>query len=120
MGSNPYFAGIFLLSALGQAASAQQACEKLKDLKLPRVEITFAGMVGEGPLSIPSGGNPNATPPVMPAHCDVKVVAKPTSDSEIGIEVWLPAAGWNGRYEQVGNGGWAGSIQGLATDMPQA
>jgi feruloyl esterase len=37
-------------------------------------------------------------------------VGRPTSDSEIRIEVWLPASGWNSRYQQAGNGGWAGGI----------
>jgi feruloyl esterase len=35
---------------------------------------------------------------------------KPTSDSDIKIEVWLPASGWNGKYQGVGNPGWAGTI----------
>src|SRR5437764_12105609 len=26
------------------------------------------------------------------------------------FEVWLPAADWNGKFEAVGNGGWAGTI----------
>src|SRR5437867_9762710 len=26
------------------------------------------------------------------------------------IEVWLPVLGWNGKFQAVGNGGWAGSI----------
>ncbi|MBV9528072.1 MAG: tannase/feruloyl esterase family alpha/beta hydrolase, partial [Sphingomonas sp.] len=39
----------------------------------------------------------------------MKVVARPTNDSAIGITIWLPES-WNGRYEQVGNGGWAGAI----------
>jgi hypothetical protein len=30
--------------------------------------------------------------------------ARPTGDSEIGIEIWLPAENWNGKYEQLGNG----------------
>ena len=34
----------------------------------------------------------------------------PSSDSDIKIEVWLPAEGWNGKYQAVGNGGWAGVI----------
>ena len=32
------------------------------------------------------------------------------SDSDIAVEVWLPASGWNGKFEAVGNGGWSGSI----------
>ena len=34
----------------------------------------------------------------------------PWSDSDIQIEVWLPIADWNGKFEAVGNGGWAGTI----------
>ena len=36
---------------------------------------------------------------------------KPSPDSDIKIEVWLPVgAAWNGKYEAVGGGGWAGVI----------
>lgn len=59
-----------------------------------------------------------ATPPqpiIAPAHCKVVAVLKPTSDSLINMELWLPPANaWNGKFEAVGNGGWAGSIQGLS------
>jgi feruloyl esterase len=47
----------------------------------------------------------------LPAFCQVIATLRPTSDSEIGIEVWLPeAAAWNGKFEGTGNGGWGGSI----------
>jgi feruloyl esterase len=37
------------------------------------------------------------------------------------MELWLPAAeAWNGKFMGVGNGGFAGSIQGLSNEMPQA
>jgi hypothetical protein len=36
-------------------------------------------------------------------------VIRPTPDSEIGFELWLPEV-WNGRYLQTGNGGFAGLI----------
>jgi feruloyl esterase len=36
--------------------------------------------------------------------------AKPTSDSDIKLEVWLPASGWNGKLQGIGNGGFAGLI----------
>ena len=35
---------------------------------------------------------------------------KPSADSDIKIEVWLPVTGWNGRFQAVGNGGWNGTI----------
>ena len=34
---------------------------------------------------------------------------RPTADSQIGFELWLPDH-WNGRYLQTGNGGFAGGI----------
>ncbi len=46
----------------------------------------------------------------LPAMCRVTATLKPSSDSDIKVEVWLPAAGWNGKLQGVGNGGWAGSI----------
>ena len=48
------------------------------------------------------------------------MVLKPTSDSLINMELWLPTQNWNGKFMGVGNGGFAGSIQGLTGDMPQA
>jgi feruloyl esterase len=45
----------------------------------------------------------------VPASCRVVGVARPTADSEIGFELWLPDR-WNGRYSQLGNGGFAGNI----------
>jgi feruloyl esterase len=48
------------------------------------------------------------------------MVLKPTSDSLINMELWLPTQNWNGKFMGVGNGGFAGSIQGLNNDMPQA
>jgi feruloyl esterase len=84
---------ILILSAA--TLMAQPPCEELIKLKLDKATVTDAKLV------------PAAT---VPAHCAVKVTAKPTSDSEIRIEVWLPAEGWNGKYQQVGNGGWAGAV----------
>ncbi|HEV3141388.1 MAG TPA: tannase/feruloyl esterase family alpha/beta hydrolase, partial [Vicinamibacterales bacterium] len=44
-----------------------------------------------------------------PAFCRVAATLSPVADSEIKVEVWLPAA-WNNKYQAVGNGGWAGAI----------
>lgn len=44
------------------------------------------------------------------AFCRVQGVIKPSADSHIEFEVWLPASGWNGKYVGVGNGGFAGDI----------
>ena len=90
-----------------QKTLAQQACEKLAALHLGHATVTSAAVVPAGPLP---GRSEDRPPIVAPERCVVKGVARPTSDSEISFEVWLPVAGWNGKYEQVGNGGWAGSI----------
>lgn len=104
-------AGIAVASmTFRQPALAQQACEKLKELHLPGVEITSAAEVPEGPLAAAPAAAPNAKPVVLPARCAVRAIARPTSDSEIGMEIWLPLAGWNGKYDQVGNGGWGGNV----------
>src|SRR5436190_2740903 len=86
---------------------AQQPCEKLKSLQLPHTEITSAVEHPAGSISL---GAANATPTQLPARCVVKAISRPTTDSEIKIEIWLPVSGWNGKYMQVGNGGWAGTI----------
>ena len=46
----------------------------------------------------------------LPAFCRVAGSIKPSSDSDIRFEVWLPAANWNGKFQGVGNGGFAGDI----------
>ena len=54
----------------------------------------------------------------IPARCVVQGIATPTSDSQIRFEVWLPVSGWNGKYQQVGNGGWAGALPAAAMADP--
>jgi feruloyl esterase len=46
----------------------------------------------------------------LPAFCRVVAEASPTADSAIKLEVWMPANGWNGKYQGQGNGGFAGMI----------
>jgi len=47
----------------------------------------------------------------LPSFCRVEATARPTTDSEIKFEVWIPPAdAWNGKLEGVGNGGYSGAI----------
>src|SRR4026208_131244 len=48
------------------------------------------------------------------------MVLKPTSDSLINMELWMPTQNWNGKFMGTGNGGFAGAIQGMTTEMPPA
>src|SRR5204863_2096936 len=66
--------------------------------------------IAAGPLAAGPGGAANAPALTVPAHCEVKLTIRPSKDSEIKSAVWLPINGWNGKYQQQGNGGWAGNI----------
>ena len=94
------------------------ACERLASLALPDGTVTMAQLVDAGAFTPPAGGRgPMGAGragagrfAALPAFCRVAATLTPTSDSDIKIEVWLPASGWNGKFQAVGNGGWAGTI----------
>ena len=90
------------------------SCESLASLAPPNTTITSAKSVEAGAF-IPStslGAAPAGGPQfaALPAFCRVTATLKPSNDSDIKIEVWLPASGWNGKFQAVGNGGFAGVI----------
>lgn len=98
-------------TVIGPPAALASSCESLAALSLPASAITLALPVPAGELNLSSSGSAAASPyKDLPAFCRVAATLKPTSDSDIRIEVWLPANGWNGKFQAVGNGGWAGSI----------
>jgi feruloyl esterase len=94
--------------AIGPVSAA--TCEGLAELKLPNTTITVAQTVAEGAFTPPAGAVAVPVYKDLPAFCRVAGVIKPTSDSEIKFEVWMPSAGWNGKFQGVGNGGFAGSL----------
>ncbi len=90
------------------------SCDDLAKAKLPNTTITAATVVARGAFVQPGpangkgkGPNPYAN---TPEFCRVELTIAPTSDSDIKAEVWLPTSGWNGKFQAVGNGGWAGVI----------
>jgi feruloyl esterase len=95
---------VFATFAADRAAAA--TCESLTSLKLPETTITVAQSIPAGTYIAPNG----QVFTDMPAFCRVAATLTPTSDSDIGIEVWMPASSWKGKFEGVGNGGFAGSI----------
>ena len=98
-------------AALISAAPAQtNSCEGLASLTLPHASITLARSVPAGPFEQAGRGNRGAAELNLPAYCRVAASLKPSSDSEIKMEIWLPISGWNGNLEANGNGGWTGSI----------
>lgn len=76
-------------------AHAETSCADLAKASLPHAEVTSA--------TVEKAGQGEA--------CKLAVTSKPTADSDIRIEVWIPlGAAWNGKFVQVGNGGFAGRI----------
>ncbi len=82
-------------------------CDAMKDLKLPDTTILLAERVSSGTVDAPTLALPLHK---LPVFCRVAGVLRPTPDSEINFEVWMPEDGWNGRFLGVGNGGFAGTI----------
>jgi feruloyl esterase len=102
-----YRAILFLIAALPVAA---RTCESLISLRVPGMTVALAQRVKAGQFEGVSK---------LPSFCRVAATLRPTSDSEIKIEVWLPEPqAWNGKYEAAGNGGWGGSLN--YSDMASA
>jgi feruloyl esterase len=110
-----------LLFVCRLVSAAPSSCESLAALALPETSITLAQSVPAGEFALPSDLKPEqlrapgVTPQAgvlkrLPAFCRVTARLKPTPDSDILIEIWLPEANWNGKYQAVGNGAWAGTI----------
>jgi Tannase and feruloyl esterase len=108
---------VLIILAAAQPAVAA-SCESLSSLKLPDTTITSAHVVAAGTFEPGEGPSP-AVLKELPGFCRVTAEIKPSKESDIRLEVWMPASGWNGKYQGVGNGGFAGSISytGLAAGV---
>ena len=83
-------ATVIVVMTLASPASAG-SCESLRLLSLPNVTVTQASVVGAGQFSPQEGGVVPAAAAKLPAFCRVAATLKPTRDSDIKIEVWMPA-----------------------------
>jgi feruloyl esterase len=77
---------------------AAGSCESLLELKLPATTIAFAAL------------DTASDPRPLPDSCRVAATLRPSADSEIKMEIWMPASNWDGRYQAVGNGAFNGTI----------
>ncbi len=102
---------VAFLAMMMARVSAAATCESLTSLSLPNTTVTVAQTVAAGAFTPPGrGGRGGAAFASLPSFCRVAVTLKPTPQSDIKAEVWLPSAGWNGKLQVVGNGAWAGSV----------
>ena len=98
-----------------RAVSAATTCEGLINLSLPHGQVTAAQTITGGTFNTPPGcatGSTGCTTNTgLPQFCRIAGTATPTNDSVINFEVWIPADNsFNGNYEQLGCGGFCGSI----------
>ncbi len=113
---------VLVCAALAFAAPSQRiiaagtACDGLASLALTNARVTAATEIAAGKFLPPGAESGRGLSPAaaktyasLPPFCRVQLTATPSSDSDIKVEVWLPAR-WNGKYQAVGNGGWAGTI----------
>ncbi|HEY6292677.1 MAG TPA: tannase/feruloyl esterase family alpha/beta hydrolase [Terriglobia bacterium] len=109
-----FLAALLMFYVGDSTAAAPDSCGSLAQLGLPGTKITLAQTVPAGAFTPPSSSSPPMGPPPsyqdVPAFCRVTAELAPTSDSDIKIEVWMPASDWNRKYRGQGNGGFAGAI----------
>jgi feruloyl esterase len=119
-GTSKTLAALISSLLLPAMVSAQQpggdeaTCARLAaTLKLPDTMVTATHAVAAGRFVAPGASRTAASQAYadLPAFCRVELTLKPSADSDIQSEVWLPQSGWNGKFQEVGNGAWAGSIQ---------
>lgn len=108
-----------LPQARAQEGASPINCEQLNTVAIANTTITLAQSVPAGKLDLPDDAFAPKTPSPalkaallgrLPAFCRVAATIRPTADSEIEMEVWMPSEGWNGRFLGVGNGAWAGRV----------
>ena len=100
-------AGVMALISCGGddgGMSSPLACDALTAVTSDSATITSAALV-TSPATI-SGVNVNSK------FCRVQGTARPSTDSEIKFEVWLPSTtdAWSGRFKLNGTGGYAGAV----------
>jgi feruloyl esterase len=92
---------LFVLLAATATPALAGDCAALRGLAIPGAVVTDAAVVTglDGGIVLKA-----------PA-CRVLVTARPSADSDIRIAVIIPEGdAWNGKFAQVGNGGFAGRI----------
>ena len=104
---------------LGEAVDAQAPsartsleaadCARMASLTLANATVTSAQVVPAGQFEPPAGADAGFAD--LPAFCRVSLMLTPSRDSDIKSETWLPMSGWNGKFQEVGNGAWNGFIQ---------
>ena len=105
--------GVGLVALFIGSPSHAATCESLRVLSLPNATITMAQSVAAGAFSPPATGRGAVQDTAfrqLPAFCRVAAELRPSDDSDIKIEIWMPLENWNNKFQAVGNGGLGGFI----------
>ncbi|MGL6018797.1 MAG: tannase/feruloyl esterase family alpha/beta hydrolase [Gibbsiella quercinecans] len=108
--------------SLAATQAGADACAALSQKALSGLEVVSAEVVKKGEFTVPAGPGPMALLQTLtginaggqttlapnPAFCRVKAIQRPSADSEIRLEVWLPMDNWNGKFMGTGNFSWGG------------
>ena len=106
-----------LLVVLFIASESHAAtCESLQALSLPNTTITLAQSVAAGVVFVTNPRPGRVPPPTaafkqLPAFCRVAATLRPSTDSDIKIEVWMPLANWNGKFRLWAMADWRDSLR---------
>lgn len=91
------------------AGKSAAACAALTKLTFEgNTTITAAALVDSGTFVTPARQSQTLTS--LPVFCRAIGVSRPTNDSTINFEVWLPSDTWNGKFLSSGEGGFAGTL----------
>lgn len=80
--------------------------QSLENAQLEDGTITNVESAAAGRFSLPDGREITG----LPAFRRISANLKPSPDSDINVELWLPESNWNGRFLGTGNGGGGGTI----------
>src|SRR6185436_20040259 len=89
-------------TCLSATPAFSATCEGLASVALKDAKITSAKVVAAGQIAPPGargGAGANNLYKSVPEFCRVEATLMPTADSDIKVEVWLPTANWNGKFQ---------------------
>jgi feruloyl esterase len=113
---------LFVAPAAAQDEPAQDRCASLANWTHGAATVASSELVEAGQLKLPETGlgrlahftglDPSGHAAAEPnsSFCRVALKIKPSSDSDINVEIWLPTSGWNGKLLGAGGFGWSGSM----------
>lgn len=96
------------ISGVSSSSNTEQvSCDSLTGTTVAGGKVISAAAIPAGNYT-PFGETTAITD--LPAFCRTTVLMRPSLDSNVSVEIWMPRQDWNGRYLATGNGGGAGSI----------